>query len=275
MADTNVCLTFDFDAVSVWIHAFDAADSPTKLSRGEYGAEVALPRILGLLDDRDLPATFFVPGHTADSFPEQVQAIHERGHDIQHHGWSHTHPRAFDSREAERADIVRGIESIEDRTGEAPTGYRSPGWDFSAHTLDLLRELGFDWDSSQMGRDFEPYRLRAGRSAPADGPYDPGTETDVLEFPVSWGRDDWPPLHHSSAASAGTPASDERAVFEGWQAQFEWAHEHVPGAVFSLTFHPQVIGQPPRLRYLGALLDGMAEADGVEFATFDALAAAY
>lgn len=269
MSATTVCLGFDFDAVSIWIHGYDAADSPTKLSRGEYGADVAVPRILDLLDGLDVPATFFTPGHTVDSFTDRVRQIHERGHDVQHHGWSHTHPGSFDTREAERDDVVRGIESIEDAIGESPTGYRSPAWDFSPNTLDILRELGFDWDSSQMGHDFRPYYLRENRRTPADGAYDPGTETDVLEFPVAWNRDDWPPFQYVSGSSSQGGAPDEKQVFDTWREQFEWAYDHVDGGVFSLTFHPQVVGQPPRLRYLEALVREMQEKPDVEFETFD------
>lgn len=275
MNGLNVCLGFDFDAVSVWIHAFDAADSPTKLSRGEYGVDVGVPRVLDLLDRLDVRGTFFTPGHTIDSFPERAGEIHDRGHDVQHHGWSHTHPGDFDSREAERDDVVRAIESIRDLTGERPTGYRSPAWDFSPNTLDIIRELGFEWDSSQMGHDFEPYYLRTGREAPTDDAYDRGERTDVLEFPVAWNRDDWPPFQYVSGGSTEGAAPDETQVFDMWGAQFDWAYDHVDGGVFSLTFHPQVVGQPPRLRYLESLLRSMQERPGVEFATFDEVAAQY
>jgi len=274
MSDATVCLGFDFDAVSIWLHSYDAADSPTKLSRGEYGAEVAVPRLLDRLDRLGVPATFFTPGHTVDSFPERVKEVHERGHDVQHHGWSHRHPGSFESRAAERADVVRGIESIEDAIGETPTGYRSPAWDFSPHTLDILRDLDFEWDSSQMGHDFRPYYLRTGRETPTDGAYDPGTETAILELPVSWHRDDWPALQYVPGAS-GRIESDEPGVFDAWREQFEWMREHVDGGVFSLTFHPQVVGQPPRLDYLEALVSDLREQSGVEFETFDRVAARF
>lgn len=268
----TVCLGFDFDAVSVWLHAYDAGDSPTKLSRGEYGADVAVPRVLDLLGDVGVEATFFTPGHTVESFPERAGAIHDAGHDIQHHGWSHVHPGRFESREAERADVERAVESIRDLTGEAPTGYRSPAWDFSPNTLGILRELGFEWDSSQMGHDFEPYYLREGREADPDAAYDPGTETDVLEIPVSWHRDDWPPLQYVPGAAAGSDVPDERRVFGAWREQFDWMCDHVEDGVFPLTFHPQVVGRPPRLRYLRSLIDHVREKPGARFATFDAVA---
>lgn len=272
MTRATVCLGFDFDAVSVWIHAYGGRESPTKLSRGEYGATVAVPRILDLLDRTGVPATFFTPGHTIESFPEQAGAIVDRGHDVQHHGWSHVHPGEFDSREAEQADIERGIESIRDLTGEVPTGYRSPGWDFSPNTLDILRDLGFEWDSSQMGHDFQPYYLRETGTVDPERAYEPGPETDILEFPVWWHRDDWPPFQYISGMRSQGGAPDETQVFEMWREQFDWMYDHVDGGIFPLTLHPQVIGQPPRLRYLESLIRHMQEKPGTRFALLDTVA---
>ncbi|RAW45006.1 polysaccharide deacetylase [Halorubrum sp. 48-1-W] len=272
MGDVTVCLGFDFDAVSVWIHGYGAENSPTKLSRGEYGATVAVPRILDLLDKLDVEATFFTPGHTIDSFPERAGDVHDRGHDVQHHGWSHNHPGSFDSKAAERADIERGIESIRDLTGEKPSGYRSPAWDFSTNTLEILREFDFDWDSSQMGHDFRPYYVREGGSSAPDEPYERGEPTDIVEIPVSWKRDDWPPFQYVSGADSQGGAPDEKQVFDMWKEQFDWTYEHVENGVFPLTFHPQVVGQAPRLRYLESLIRWIQEKPGVEFATIDSVA---
>ncbi len=265
MPNATVCLCFDFDAVSGWIHGHGATDSPVKLSRGRYGAAVAAPRILDLFDRLDVPATWFTPGHTIESFPEICGEVHDRGHDVQHHGWHHTPPAKFADREDERADFERGIETIRDLTGEKPTGYRSPSWDFSAHTLDILQELDFEWDSSLMGHDFEPYRVRELPTADSDEPYVAGEETDLLEFPVSWHRDDWPSLQFTPGRS-GRPLPDEEAVFDGWYEQFDWMYENVEDGVFTLTMHPQVTGQPPRLRYLEAFVESVRAKQDVEFA---------
>lgn len=251
---------------------YRALDSPTKHSRGAYGAEVAVPRILDLHDELDVTATFFTPGHTIDSFPEVSAEVWDRGHDIQHHGWSHTNPGAFESKEEERADIERGIDSIRDLTGRKPAGYRSPAWDFSEHTLEILRELGFEWDSSQMGHDFEPYYLREHRPVDPDRAYEPGRETDIVEVPVAWNRDDWPPFQFVSGGESQGGAPDEKQVFDMWREQFDWMYDSVDEGVFPLTLHPQVIGQPPRLRYLEELVRHMQSKPGVEFRTYDEVA---
>lgn len=272
MAKATVALGFDFDAVSIWLHSFDFVDSPTKHSRGMYGANVGTPRLLDLLDKLDVPATWFVPGHTIDSFPEASGEIHDRGYDIQHHGWKHTNPANFESKEAEKADVERAIDSIQDLIGEKPTGYRSPYWDFSSNTLEILQELGFEWDSSLMGDDFQTYYVRENWSADPDEPYEPGEETDILEFPVSWHRDDWPPFQFILGADSQGGAPDEIQVFDMWRAQFDWMYDNMDDGIFALTMHPQVIAQPPRTLYLEELIRHMQTKRYVEFKTFDEIA---
>jgi hypothetical protein len=83
----DVCLTFDFDAVSVWLGTFKAK-SPSAVSRGEFGA-VAVPRILDLLRQFDAPSTWYTPGHTADTYPDLVRRVADGGHEIAHHGYCH------------------------------------------------------------------------------------------------------------------------------------------------------------------------------------------
>lgn len=272
MANATVCIGYDFDAVSVWVHGFETRDSPTKLSRGVYGATVAVPRLLDLHDELDVRATFFTPGHTVDSFPEITEEVCQSGHDIQHHGWSHTKPGEYDSKSEEKADIVKGIESIERLTDRRPSGYRSPSWDFSEHTLDILRELEFEWDSSQMAHDFRPYKLHTDRNANPEEAYEFGEETDIVEIPVAWNRDDWPPFQYISGVDSQGGAPDEKQVFDMWREQFDWMYDHVHGGVFPLTFHPQIIGHPPRLRYLEELIRHIQEKPGAEFKTYDEVA---
>lgn len=272
MAQATVALGFDFDAVSIWLHSFDFVDSPTKHSRGTYGAEVATPRLLDLLDRLEVPATWFTPGHTIDSFPEICGEVHDRGYDIQHHGWRHTNPASFETKEDEKADVERAIESIRDLTGEEPSGYRSPYWDFSSNTLDILQELGFEWDSSLMGNDFQTYYLRENWKADPDEAYEVGEETDILEFPVSWHRDDWPPFQFILGADSQGGAPDEKQIFDMWREQFDWMYDNMDDGVFALTMHPQVIGQPPRTLYLEELIRHMQSKPGVEFKLLDDIA---
>ncbi|WP_459845152.1 polysaccharide deacetylase family protein [Halolamina salina] len=268
MARATVCLTVDFDAVSPWLHAGEFGDSPVQRSRGRFGAEVGAPRLLDLFDRLDVPATWFVPGHTIDSFPEPCERVVDAGHEIGHHGWSHTPPGEYESREAERADVARGIESIESLTGSPPAGYRSPSWDFSPYTVSILREFGFEYSSSGMAREFEPYEL-TDEHAPVDEPYEVGEPVGITEVPVSWQRDDYPAL----AFSGNRAFADEAAVFDHWRRQFDWMYEQYEGTrsgeggVYVLTLHPQVSGRSPRPSMLRELIEHMAAKPGVEFAT--------
>jgi peptidoglycan/xylan/chitin deacetylase (PgdA/CDA1 family) len=256
MDEATVCLSFDFDAVSPWIHIEDGRNSPTNRSRGLFGAEVGAPRILDVLADHDVRATWFVPGHTIESFPDVAGEVVDRGHEIGHHGWSHTPPGSFEDRAAERRDLERGIEAIEDLTGQRPDGYRSPSWDYSEHTLDLLLDLDFEWASNGMARDFEPYYARADR-APAGGPYERGEPTDLLEVPISWHRDDYPWLAFAGERSKRSVAD----LFDEWRRSLEWMLENVEDGVFVLTMHPQVMGRTPNVGHLAAFIEDVEESE--------------
>src|SRR5512132_4425464 len=122
MPASRVCLSFDFDALSVWFGY--ARTTPAMLARGEYGARVGVPRVLDLLERHGLRATFFVPGHTLESFPRESESILERGHEIAHHSYAHVDP-SQQSRDYELADMERALDVLE-RIGVRPLGYRSP-----------------------------------------------------------------------------------------------------------------------------------------------------
>ena len=141
----SVSLTFDFDAMSVWIGSHNS-NNPAQISRGEFGA-VAVPRILDLLERHKIATTFFIPGHTALAYPGLVRDIRDRGHEIGHHGWVHENPAHFDL-DGEREVFRRGLEALQEVAGIVPPGYRSPSVDFSPNTIDILLENGIAYDSS-------------------------------------------------------------------------------------------------------------------------------
>jgi peptidoglycan/xylan/chitin deacetylase (PgdA/CDA1 family) len=192
----TVCLTFDFDALSVWLGG-RPVPTPAMLSRGEFGARVGVPRILKLLAGYQLPVTFFVPGHTAESFPSAVEAILAAGHEVAHHGYGHEDPSTQTPAE-ERRSLERGMTVLERFIGHPPLGYRSPSWDYSAATLPLLVEYGFLYDSSLFAGDFHPYHPRLGDQVGVGQPLQAGQEVELWEFPVDFFLDDvpnsvWPP----------------------------------------------------------------------------------
>lgn len=253
---TTICLSFDIDAYGPPLFAGDA--NASVLSRGEFDTRVAVPRILELLRDYDLPATFFIPGHTADSFPTTVEAIKGAGHEIAHHGYLHEPPAQL-TPDQEAQAIVKGIRSLERITGERPRGYRAPLWEPSAVTISLLVEHGFDYDSSLMATDFMPYRARAGdRITPEGAAF--GPESEIVELPSSWVFDDWSYFANARRPGGGgsTPPSH---VLEIWTEQVAFAAESVPDGVVVMTMHPQVSGQGYVIRMLRRFLDQIA-ADG-------------
>jgi peptidoglycan/xylan/chitin deacetylase (PgdA/CDA1 family) len=266
---TTVCLTFDFDALSIWLSTFRQT-TPTPFSRGEYGARVGVGRILKLLAEHGVPATFFVPAHTARSFPAAVAEIVAAGHEIAAHGLVHETPVGL-ARDEERDLLGRSLEALATAAGRRPAGYRSPAWDLSEHTIELLEEAGLAYDSSLMGDDFRPYRARRGDVVSEDG-FVPGPESRIIEFPVAWELDDYPYFHFAARPiNQGLRSPEEVEAI--WRAEFDWCRSERADGVFTLTTHPEIIGRGPRIAMLGRLIGHMAAAPGVSFATLSATAA--
>jgi len=167
MPEHLVCLTFDYDNVSPAI-ARDQT-TPTMISRGDFGV-VGAERLLALLEKHGLRSTWFIPGHSLASYPDPCRKVFAAGHEIGHHGWTHRTPASL-GREEEERELIRGNAAIEALTGRRARGYRSPAWDLSAHSIELLLAHGFVYDSSLMGHDYLPYQARDGecrKSARAD-----------------------------------------------------------------------------------------------------------
>ena len=241
---STVCLTFDFDALSVWL-AGNPKAGPAMLSRGEYGARVGIPRILALLAEYQLPATFFVPGHTAESFPAAVESFLTAGHEVAHHGYGHQDPGSQSPGE-ERQSLERGLVVLERFLGAPPLGYRSPSWDYSDATLSLLVEYGFLYDSSLFAGDFTPYHPRLGDLVTVDGPLLRGQEVDLWEFPVDFCLDDWPHFTFSfDPPRVGLSAPSK--VLEIWTGEYDHMINHLECGILSLAMHPQVIGRGHRM----------------------------
>ncbi len=260
----TVCLSFDFDAISLWINNYKAT-SPSKISRGEFGV-VGARRLLDLLDHYGIKATWFVPGHTADSFPDAVADIFRRGHEVGHHGYCHENPLGLGSEEEERRILEKGIASLHKVTGARPVGYRSPAWDLSPWSVNLLMECGFLYDSSLMGDDFTPYRCRTGDRFDLETAYLFGPTADLVELPVSWDLDDFPAFEYVSLPNKlypGLRSPDD--VYAIWAANFDYMLRYVPGGVFTLTMHPQVIGRGHRLLMLERLIEHMLRQPKVRF----------
>ena len=245
-ARVAVLLSFDVDNETVWLRNGDT--NVGGLSQGEYGARVGLPRVLALLDEHEIPASFFAPAVSFMLAPEQVEAIQASGrHEIGIHGWIHERNAEL-PREVEARLLRQAVDRMTELTGERPVGYRAPSWNFSEATLDLLLELDFLYDSSLMADD-RPYELEAD-----------GEATGLVELPVDWILDDAPLFN-----PLGDRYASPREVLEVYKDEFDGAYEE--GTMFLLTMHPHYIGHRSRIVILRELIDHMRSKPGVWFGT--------
>lgn len=257
---SNVCLTFDFDAMSVWFGY--AKTTPAMLSRGEYGATVGVPRLLELLRRKNIKSTFFIPGHTIDSFPEPVYAILADGHEVAHHSYAHVDP-SEQTPDEERFDMERAFMALR-RIGVEPQGFRSPSADYSSVTLSLLEEYGFRYDSSLMADDFRAYHPRIGDRVTRDEPLIRGKEAKIWEIPFCFEFDDWVHFQFNfNPYRNGTSAPSK--VLEIWNADFAYMHRNVANGILTVAMHPQVIGRGHRVDMLESFIDTCMSHGDVQF----------
>lgn len=274
----------DVDAVAGWLGSYGGEDSPDDISRGMFAGEVGSMRLLDLFDKLDIKTTWFIPGHSAETFPEQMKEVAKRGHEIGIHGYSHENPIAM-TPEQEEAVLDKCIDLITEISGKRPTGYVAPWWEFSNVTNELLLKKGIKYDHSLMHKDFEPYRVRVGDSwtkidytaKPEDWmkPLVRGEETDLIEIPANWYLDDLPPMMFIKKSPNSHGFVNPRDIEQMWQDQFDWVYENMDYAVFPITIHPDVSGRPQVLMMLERLFKHMAAHEGVKFVTMDEMADNY
>lgn len=239
--------------------------TPTSISRGEFGA-VGVERLLRLFSDRGIQATWFVPGVVIGTYPELCNEIHASGHEIGHHGWTHATPASM-SREEERDALLRGNEAIANITGSPAAGYRSPAWDLSPHTVPLLLEQSFVYESSMMGHDYLPYFARHGDVIPDDAPMQFGPETSLIELPVSWTLDDHPHFEFVVNSRGIMPGlQNANNVLSNWIDDYRYMCRIQAWGVITYTCHPYVIGRGHRMLMLERLIDTLAD-EGATFIT--------
>jgi peptidoglycan/xylan/chitin deacetylase (PgdA/CDA1 family) len=272
MAKHIVCLTFDFDAMSGFIAR--GMTSPTPVSRGEFGADVATPRLLALLKKHRLQTSWYIPGHTLETYPVRCREVFDAGHEIGHHGWTHV-PPALLTREQEESGLIRANEQIRKLTGHYARGYRSPSWDLSAHSVELLLKHGFIYDSSMMGDDYTPYRVRQGDVIELDKPAVFGKTTRLVEMPISWTLDDYPHFEFIRTKDWILPGlMNYNLVLQNWINDFLYMKKILKWGVITYTFHPFVIGRGGRMLMLEKLIRKL-KTEGAVFMTLENAVAEY
>jgi len=276
-----VAFGVDVDAVAGWLGSYGGEDSPDDISRGLFAGEVGKQRLLELFRRNDLPTTWFIPGHSMETFPDQTRMVIDGGHELGIHGYSHENPIAM-TRAQEETVLLRTIDLAEKFSGRRPTGYVAPWWEFSPVTNELLLENGIKYDHSLMHRDFEPYYVRVGDSwtkidysQPAETWMQPlvrGQETDLVEIPANWYLDDLPPMMFIKASPNSHGFVNPRQLEEMWRDQFDWVYRENDYAVYTMTIHPDVSGRPQVLLMLERLIEHINGHEGVRWATFDEIA---
>jgi peptidoglycan/xylan/chitin deacetylase (PgdA/CDA1 family) len=245
-ARVAVLLSFDVDNETISLRSGEP--SVGALSQGEYGARVALRRVVELLDRHSIPASFFIPAVSLMLHPEMTDVIKRSGrHEFGVHGWIHETNTLLPA-DVERDLVRRALEYLTRATGTRPVGYRAPSWNFSPNTLAIVRELGFQYESSMMSDD-RPYELLQN-----------GQPTGLVEIPVEWILDD-APLFNVQGANYASP----REVAQVWMDEFDKAWDE--GTMFVLTMHPHITGHRSRIIALELLLDHIRAKGKIWFAT--------
>ena len=228
-----------------------------------------------MLKAHGLRATWFIPGFTIESHPRACEDVMREGHEVAHHSWAHI-PPAQQSRAEEEADLVRANEAIARLTGREARGYRSPSWDLSENTIDLLLAHGFLYDSSLMGADYWPYRARRGDRVELGKPYGLGEETALIEMPISWSLDDYPHFEFVRTADRGAagPAAGAHGDGRAGSTSSATCRRSVEWGVLTYTMHPFVIGRGYRMLAFEDLVTKLAAAGAVFMTMEDAAAEA-
>ena len=269
------------DAVAGWLGSYGGEDSPSDIQRGMFAGEVGIPRLLQLFQRSGLRTTWFIPGHSIETFPEQVAAVVAAGHEIGAHGYSHENPIAM-SPEQEEAVLARSVELIETCSGRRPRGYVAPWWEMSASTPELLRRYGFRYDNSQGYHDFLPFYARSGDrwtmvdyGRPAASWMQPlvrGGTVDLVEIAANWYLDDLPPMMFVKQAPNSYGFTNPRDIEQLWLDQFDWVYREMESAVFPLTIHPDVSGRPQVLLMLERVIAHLSRHEGVRWLTMEQVA---
>jgi len=272
----------DIDSVAGQIGSYSGGDSPSDIQRGVFAGEVGTIRLLKMFRKYDLRTSFFIPGHSIETFPDQTRRIVDEGHEIGAHGYLHENPIAMTPAQ-EEAVLARSVELIEKFSGKAPRGYVAPWWEMSAVTAALLKKYGFTYDHSQGYRDFQPFYARVGDewsgidfSKTAEAwmkPMKHGSEIDLVEIGANWYMDDLPPMMFMKKVPNSHGFVNPRDIEQMWRDQFDWVYREMDYAVYAFTIHPDVSGRPQVLMMLERLIEHINGHAGVRWMTFEEIAA--
>ncbi|CRL29196.1 Fungal transcriptional regulatory protein, N-terminal [Penicillium camemberti] len=299
----QILLSVDFDAVSGFLGT--GASATTNLadySSGFFAAQVGVPRLLRLFKKHGISSsvTWFVPGHSMESFPEETKAIVQSGAEIGCHGYAHEGSSQM-TESQEREVIAKCVQLATDLTGKKPRGWRAPLYQLRTHTIQVLEEFGFLYDSSLTHHDSSLYFIprmsepkaidfSPSKSAstwmkplPAPGARTPQT---LVEIPCNWYMEDMTPLGYLPAAPNSHGFVSPTTIEQNWKSRFAFLYSEAleksieedseQGFVFPLILHPDTSG----MAHVVGMIDRMIlwlkqQGDEVEFVTFGECAAEF
>lgn len=243
-------LTFDIDAEScILAEGRRFAEDPNIMSHQAYGPKVGVPRILDMLAEYGIKATFFTPGVTAERYPELIGRIVADGHEVGHHSHTHRTPRSM-STDEERRDFELCLRAL-DQLGVRPEGHRSALWAPHWTTAGLVAEYGLSYESNLMDDD-KPYVLET-----EHGP--------IAELPPHWSLDDYPQYAYMWEPDIGRNVESPRKVLELWTLELDAMREY--GCLLVLNNHPFLSGRPSRVKALRGLIEHALTAGDVDIVT--------
>ncbi|KAL7419002.1 hypothetical protein Q5752_006687 [Cryptotrichosporon argae] len=272
-----VSIGVDVDAVAGWLGSYGGEDSPNDISRGIFAGTVGTRRLLKLFKKYGIQTTWFIPGHSLDTFPEDMAAVRDAGHEIGLHGYSHENPTAM-TVEQQRTILNHTMKQLTEFCGKPPVGSVAPWWEVSKEGCEMLLDAGILYGHNSMEHDCQPFYARDADfwtpidyAQPAETwmkPLVKGKVTGMVEIPASWDLDDLPPLMFSMLN--GTPRHgfvDVRSIEQKWKDMFTYFYreERENGFCFPLTIHPDVSGKPHVILMLERFIEWVNTHDGVEW----------
>ncbi|KAH8805073.1 glucose 1-dehydrogenase [Xylogone sp. PMI_703] len=270
----------DVDAVSGWINtASGAPANPTDVSRGIFGATVGIDRLLKLWDKYGIKTTWFVPAHSMESFPSQLQKIRDAGHEIGLHGYCHEHVGVL-SEQQQRDVMKKSVDVVTEFLGKKPRGWTAPAWSTSKETIQILEEFGLEYDHSFMHHDCQLYYApdltqeykETNIQQEASTWMTPMTKlrpSKIVEVPANWHLDDWPPLQVNFKSPSGQGYVDPDVIEKLWKKQFDYFYREYDTFFFPMTIHPQVSGKPQVILMHESIIEYISSHEGVEWVTLE------
>ncbi|TVY80828.1 Peptidoglycan deacetylase, partial [Lachnellula suecica] len=268
----------DVDAVAGWLGSYGGEDSANDISRGIFAATVGTQRLLRMFEKYNIKATWFIPGHSLESFPEEMAAVRDAGHEIGLHGYSHENPADL-TFEQQRIILDKTYRQITEFCGKPPKGSVAPWWESSAEGAQLLLDYGLEYDHSLSHHDCQAYYLRTGDtwkkidySKHPDTwmkPLIKGKETGLVEIPANWYIDDLPPMMFIKTAANSHGYVNPRDVEDIWRDHFDYCYREYDEFIFPISCHPDVSGRPQVILMHERLIEHFLKHEGVEFVTME------